>query len=193
MQDIVKNRIFENTLLSSTLLNDDAFCENLSSIAQVAIKTLNKKNTIFFAGNGGSASQAQHIAAELSGRFLLDRDPLDAVHLSDNISYITAVSNDYDFSKIFERALQAHGKKGDLLFLLSTSGASDNIIKARLMADEIGIRTVAVTGLKGIDFAASCFKHITIPSFDTARIQEMHLLCGHIICEIIENEIFGEN
>jgi len=191
MLDKIKNRIFENSILSSSLLNDELFCRNLQTIALQAIETLQGGNRIFFAGNGGSTSQAQHLAAELSGRFLIDRDPLDAICLSDNISFLTAVSNDYSYEVAFERALQAHGKLGDLLFLLSTSGQSSNIIKLADKAEDIGISRVIMTGLKGSILASQCEYHITIPSEDTARIQEMHLLSGHIICEIIEHEIFA--
>ena len=192
MLDKIKNRIFENSMLSSGLLNDDLFCANLLSIAKEAIETLQNGNRIFFAGNGGSTSQAQHLAAELSGRFLIDREPLDAICLSDNISFLTAVSNDYSYEVAFERALQAHGKEGDLLFLLSTSGQSPNIVKLAAKAEEIGIARIIMTGLKGTGLAGECEYHITIPSEDTARIQEMHLLSGHIICEIIEETMFGK-
>ncbi|GLR18829.1 D-sedoheptulose-7-phosphate isomerase [Portibacter lacus] len=190
MLDQIKERIFENSLLSSGLLSDEGFCNNLLDIALHAVETLKAGNRIFFAGNGGSTSQAQHLAAELSGRFLLDRDPLDAICLSDNISFLTAVSNDYSYEVAFERALQAHGKRGDLLFLLSTSGSSPNIVKLSAKAKEIGVSRVLMTGLKGTILASECEQHITIPSVDTARIQEMHILCGHIICEIIEKEMF---
>jgi D-sedoheptulose 7-phosphate isomerase len=191
MIEIIKSSIFENSMLSSSLLNDDVFLKNLENIANKTIETLLRGNRVFFAGNGGSASQAQHLAAELAGRFLIDRAPLDALCLSDNISFLTAVSNDYNYTKVFERALQAHGKKNDLLFLLSTSGSSQNIINARLKAKDLEIFTVACTGLNGIDFAVSCDMNITIPSAETSRIQEMHILCGHIICELTEQKIFS--
>ena len=191
MKELIKNRIFESSVLSSSLLNDDYFIENLKLIGEKAIETFKKGNRVFFAGNGGSGAQSQHLAAELSGRFLIDRAPLDAMCLSDNISFVTAVSNDYDYSKIFERSLEAHGNKGDLLFLLSTSGASENIIKLSTKAKELEIARVVFTGLNGIELATNCEFNVTVPSSDTARIQEIHLLCGHIICEIIEKELFG--
>ena len=191
MLEIVKDRIFENSLLSSGLLTDEQFCANVAVIADRAIETLQKGRRIFFAGNGGSTSQAQHLAAELSGRFILDRDPLDAICLSDNVSFLTAVSNDYSYDHAFERALQAHGRKGDLLFLLSTSGTSDNIVKLSAKATELGVQRVFMTGLKGINNADSCEFKVLVPSLDTARIQEIHLLVGHIICEIIESRMFA--
>ena len=190
MQETIKARIFENSYISSSLLADKSFLKNLEKITQKAINTLQSNNRIFFAGNGGSTSQAQHLAAELAGRFLMDREPLDAICLSDNVSFLTAVSNDYGYDRVFERSLLAHGKKGDLIFLLSTSGASDNILFALKAANKIGIKSVAMTGLKGLDFASMSDFHITIPSEDTARIQEMHILLGHILCELIEKEIF---
>jgi D-sedoheptulose 7-phosphate isomerase len=191
MLDLVKNRIFENSLLSSSLLNDELFCQNLATIAEEAVEVLKKGNRIFFAGNGGSTSQSQHLAAELSGRFLIDREPLDAICLSDNISFLTAVSNDYSYEHVFERALKAHGKTGDLIFMLSTSGSSPNILHLSKMAEKLNITRVMMTGLKGIKIAGQCEFHITVPSEDTARIQEVHLLAGHILCEIIEQEIFS--
>ena len=191
MLENIKNRIFENSIRSSGLITNDDFSSNLLEIANIAIETLNRGNRIFFAGNGGSTSQAQHLAAELSGRFLIDRAPLDAICLSDNISFLTAVSNDYDYESTFERALQAHGKKGDLLFMMSTSGQSPNILRLATKAKELNVTRVLMTGLKGIQLASECEYHITIPSEDTARIQEIHLLAGHIICELIEEKIFG--
>lgn len=190
MLELVKNRIFENSMLSTSLLNDDMFCKNLSEIAQVAVKTLNNGNRIFFAGNGGSTSQSQHLAAELSGRFLINREPLDAICLSDNISFLTAVSNDYSYEHVFERALKAHGKQGDMIFMLSTSGSSPNILRLSEMAQNLSVTRVMMTGLKGVEIASQCEYHITVPSEDTARIQEIHLLAGHILCEIIEKDIF---
>lgn len=178
-------------MLSSGLLTDEEFCKNLETITEVAIDTLKEGNRIFLAGNGGSASQAQHLAAELSGRFLLDREPLDAICLSDNISFLTAVSNDYSYEAAFERALHAHGKKGDLLFLLSTSGTSMNILRLSRKAEELGVKRITMTGLRGVDLAAKSEYNITIPSHDTARIQELHLLTGHIICEMIEKKLYG--
>lgn len=188
----IKSSIFENSMLSSGLLNDVLFIKKLEEITSKTIEILNNNHRVFFAGNGGSASQAQHLAAELAGRFLLDRPPLDALCLSDNISFLTAVSNDYDYTHAFERALEAHGKEGDLIYLLSTSGSSPSILKAQLKAETLGITTIAFTGLNGVEFASSCDMHIIIPSNETARIQEMHILCGHVICEITEQTIFSD-
>ncbi len=190
MLELIKDRIFENSLLSSSILTDEDFCSNIGEIAKIAIETLQSGRRIFFAGNGGSTSQAQHLACELSGRFLLDRDPLDAICLSDNVSFLTAVSNDYSYAHAFERALQAHGRENDLLFLLSTSGRSENILKLSSKAEEMGIHRVLITGLRGVILASECESQIIIPSEQTPRIQEMHILVGHILCELIEKEMF---
>ena len=143
-------------------------------------------------GNGGSAADAQHIAAELSGRFYLDRPPLDAEALHVNSSYLTAVANDYSFDVIYSRMLEAKGKKGDALIAISTSGNSKNIIQAVKKAKELGVITIGFTGEHGGELKNLCDYCIQVPSNDTPRIQECHILFGHILCEIIEGELFQQ-
>ena len=143
-------------------------------------------------GNGGSAADAQHIAAELSGRFYFDRPPLDAEALHVNASYLTAVANDYSYDVIYERMVEAKGQKGDVLIAISTSGNSPNVVKAAKKAKELGIVVIGFTGENGGELAEISDHCLKVPSNDTPRIQECHILFGHIICEIIEEQLFGK-
>lgn len=191
MSKLVTNRIIENQALVTKIVEDETFKANLCDIAYFCVDVLKNGNRIFFAGNGGSSAQAQHLSAELSGRFLMDRAPLDVLNLSDNIAFLTAVSNDYSYEAVFSRALKAHGKTGDAVVLLTTSGTSPNIISAAKTAMELGVSTIIMTGQQGKTLAQSANYALVIPDTTTARIQEMHLLCGHIICEIVEKKMFS--
>ena len=143
-------------------------------------------------GNGGSAADAQHIAAELSGRFYYDRPPLNAEALHVNTSYLTAVANDYSYNLVYSRMIQAAAKKNDILIGISTSGNSENILNAFATAREIGVTTIALTGESGGKMGQSCDILINVPSRCTPRIQESHIMIGHIICEIIETTLFPQ-
>lgn len=141
---------------------------------------------LFFCGNGGSAADAQHIAAELVGRFLKERKPLAATALSCNTSTMTAVGNDYGYDVIFSRQIEGLAKKGDVLFAISTSGNSKNVVLAVMAAKSMGVKTVGITGSKGGKLAELCDECIKVPSDHTPRIQEMHIAVGHMVCEIID-------
>lgn len=169
------------------------FSELIEAITSLIITCFRKGNKVMFCGNGGSAAEAQHLAAELSGRFYLDRQPLPAEALHINSSYITAVANDYSFSKIYSRYVAGVGKKGDVLIGLSTSGLSDNIIQAFQSAREKEITTVAFTGKSGGLLHQHSDYMLCIPSENIPRIQEMHLIVGHIICEKVEQVLFGKS
>ncbi|HOI99565.1 MAG TPA: SIS domain-containing protein, partial [Rectinema sp.] len=145
---------------------------------------------ILLCGNGGSAADAQHLAAELSGRFYIDRPPLFAEALHVNTSYLTAVANDYSFDEVYARLVKAKGRPSDILIGISTSGNSSNIIKAINAAKEVGMISVGFTGKTGGKMVSLCDYLINIPSQDAARIQEAHILIGHIICEIVERKLF---
>ena len=147
---------------------------------------------IHFCGNGGSAADAQHLAAELSGRFYFDRPVLPADALHCNTSYLTAVGNDYGYDMIFARLISGLGQKGDILVGISTSGNSANILQAFEVCREKGVRTIAMTGATGGRMKALADLLINIPSTDTPRIQEAHITVGHIICELVEQAMFGE-
>ena len=188
----VKEAIEENIELMSSILHDTIFMSQISQLADIMVKSLRKGGTIFFCGNGGSAADAQHLAAELSGRFYFDRAPLPAEALHCNTSYLTAIANDYGFEHVYERLIRGNGKKGDVLVGLSTSGNSLNITKAFETAKNLDITTIAFTGENGGKLKEIADYILQIPSTDTPRIQEAHILIGHIICELIETDMFIE-
>ena len=188
----VKEAIEENIELMNSILHDTIFMSQISQLADIMVKSLRKGGTIFFSGNGGSAADAQHLAAELSGRFYFDRAPLPAEALHCNTSYLTAIANDYGFEHVYERLIRGNGKKGDVLVGLSTSGNSLNITKAFETAKNLDITTIAFTGENGGKLKEVADYILQIPSTDTPRIQEAHILIGHIICELIETDMFIE-
>tara|TARA_B110000467_G_C18107309_1_gene360523 strand:+ start:162 stop:743 length:582 start_codon:yes stop_codon:yes gene_type:complete len=172
------------------VLNDEILQENIENIVVKSVEAFRNDKKILFCGNGGSASDAQHIAAELSGRFYSDRPPLYAEALHVNSSYMTAVANDYGYDETYARMLEACGRKGDVLFGISTSGNSQNVVKALEKANEIGLITIGFTGSIGGKMNDICDIMIKVPSDDTPRIQEVHILVGHIICQLIEEEMY---
>lgn len=191
MKDLIVHRISESAQVKQSLLNDERLLENLQALAQACIQCFRKGNKVLFCGNGGSAADAQHLAAELSGRFYFDRPPLPAEALHVNTSFLTAVANDYSYEEVFSRMIEAIGQPGDILIGLSTSGNSPNVLKALGKAKEKGMLTAAFTGSSGGKMKDSVEWLINVPSTDTPRIQEAHILLGHILCEIIEKELFS--
>ena len=183
-----ENLIKENLEISSNIIKKIDF-NQINKIADIISKSFKKGQKVFIFGNGGSASDAEHIAAELCGKYLLDRDPLPAISLSTHISAITAIANDYDYNDIFYRQLKAYAKSGDIAIGISTSGNSENIIKAINFAKKNNIITIGFSGSKGklnqiVDYP------LTIPSDKTPRIQEGYIVSGHIICNLIERNIY---
>ena len=172
------------------VLYDEILQENIENIVVKSVEAFRDDKKMLFCGNGGSASDAQHIAAELSGRFYSDRPPLYAEALHVNSSYVTAVANDYGYDETYARMLEACGRKGDILVGISTSGNSPNVVKALKKANEISLTTIGFTGVNGGKMNDICDIMIKIPSDDTPRIQEAHILVGHIICQLIEEEMF---
>ena len=172
------------------VLNDEILKENIENIVMKSVEAFRNDKKMLFCGNGGSASDAQHIAAELSGRFYFERSPLYAEALHVNSSYMTAVANDYGYDETYARMLEACGRKGDILVGISTSGSSPNVVKALEKANAIGLITIGFTGSKGGKMNDICDIMIKVPSDDTPRIQEVHILVGHIICQLIEEEMF---
>ena len=172
------------------VLNDEILKENIENIVIKSVEAFRNDKKMLFCGNGGSASDAQHIAAELSGRFYSERSPLYAEALHVNSSYMTAVANDYGYDETYARMLEACGRKGDILVGISTSGSSPNVVKALEKANAIGLITIGFTGSKGGKMNDICDIMIKVPSDDTPRIQEVHILVGHIICQLIEEEMF---
>lgn len=186
----IRSVIESSIATKQKLLSDHKQLENIARAADLCIQSIRGGGKILLCGNGGSAADAQHIAAELSGRFQYDRPPLYAEALHVNTSYITAVANDYGFDQVYSRMIEAAGKAGDLLIGLSTSGRSANVVQALKKAKSIGMKTLGLTGDSAADMAPHCDLCILIPSQNTARIQEAHILIGHILCELIESQIF---
>ena len=172
------------------IINDKGLTAEIEIVTAKIIQAFKDGTKLLFCGNGGSASDAQHSAAELSGKFIKERKPLYAEALHVNSSYMTAVSNDYGFESTYSRMLEAIGKKGDVLIALSTSGNSENVINAVKMANSLGILSVGMTGAMGGKIEDLCQHNIIIPSSNTARVQEAHILVGHIFCQIIEEQLF---
>lgn len=185
------NKCIQNSVENYTrVLQDDVLQDNIQKIVTTSIAAFKDDKKMLLCGNGGSASDAQHIAAELSGRFYTDRPPLYAEALHVNSSYMTAVANDYGYEATYARMIEAAGREGDILIGISTSGNSPNVVKAMQKAKEIGMLTIGFTGKSGGKMKEICDIMICVPSDDTPRIQEAHILIGHIICQLIEEEMF---
>ncbi len=183
--------IFKQSInLKNAILSNKKFLSLISEIVDKIVLSLQSGGKVLLCGNGGSAADAQHIAAELSGKFYFDRPPLPAEALHVNTSFLTAVANDYSYEQVFSRMLKAIGKENDILIAISTSGNSINIINALKTAKEIKMLTIGLTGSTGGKMKELCDYIITVPSEDTPRIQEIHILIGHILCELIEHKLF---
>ncbi|MCF8296328.1 MAG: D-sedoheptulose 7-phosphate isomerase [Saprospiraceae bacterium] len=186
----IQEVIQESIEVKQKILADKNFLKIIQDVTDEVVACFKNDGKVLFCGNGGSAADAQHLAAEFSGRFYYDRDPLFAEALHVNTSYITAVANDYSYDEIYSRLIKAKGRKGDVLFGISTSGNSGNIIRAFEEANRIGMKTIGMTGETGGKMRElSCYL-LNIPSTDTPRIQESHIMVGHIICELVESELF---
>jgi len=188
----ISERIRESIETKQKILADDHLLQEIRDVAETCTEALCQGNKILFCGNGGSAADAQHLAAELSGRYYYDRPPLHAEALHVNTSFLTAVANDYSYNEVYSRLLVAAGQEGDVLVALSTSGNSPNILKAIETAQVKGMIVVGMTGATGGKMRGICDFLINVPSGDTPRIQEAHILIGHLICEIIESSIFPQ-
>ena len=186
---LIATRITDHIALASTLLQDESYLAAVSSAATALAAALREGNKVLFFGNGGSAADAQHLAAELTGRFLLERRSLPGLALSTNSSAVTAIGNDYGYDEVFARPLAGLGSAGDIAFGLSTSGNSPNVLRAMQVAKEKQMVTVGLSGRAG-KLAEQVDHAICIPCEATPRIQEAHILTGHILCEIIESELF---
>ncbi len=186
----IEQAIKDSIQIKEKILNDDLLKKSIQKVVDLTIECFKNGGKVFFCGNGGSAADAQHLAAEFSGRFYYDRDPLYAEALHVNTSYLTAVANDYSYDDIYSRLIKAKGSKGDVLFGISTSGNSENIVRAFKMAKDNGVITIGMTGIGGGKMLAESDVLLNMPSEDTPRIQEAHILIGHIICELVEAELF---
>ena len=190
MVNFIKSKIEESIKLKTSLLSNAEILNSVNNAIEEIVTCYKNGGKVLWCGNGGSAADAQHLAAELSGRFYYDRPPLFSEALHVNTSYTTAVANDYSYDIIYSRLVEAMGKKGDVLIGLSTSGNSANVLKALEKANEMGIITVGFTGETGGKMKDLSKYLINIPSKDTPRIQECHMLLGHTICELVEMKLF---
>lgn len=184
--------IKESIEVKQKLLTNSLLISDIRKIAVTCTNAFSRGNKVLFCGNGGSAADAQHLAAEFSGRYYYDRPPLYAEALHVNSSYLTAVANDYSYDEVYARLIKGIGREGDVLIGLSTSGNSKNIIRAFEVARELSITTVGFTGATGGEMAGLCDFLINVPSKDTPRIQEAHIMLGHIICELVESTLFPQ-
>lgn len=189
----IQHIIEDSIVTKQAIVDEQTLMHTAGKIANAITTCYRNGGKVLFCGNGGSAADAQHLAAELSGRFYFDRPPLDAEALHVNSSYVTAVANDYTYDEIYSRYVNGVGKKGDVLIGISTSGNSENILRALKVAKSKEMVTVAMTGESGgkmkdvVDFL------LNVPSTDTPRIQEAHIMLGHIFCQIVEEDLFGKN
>jgi D-sedoheptulose 7-phosphate isomerase len=189
MESLISKRIKSSIAVKKSLLADKKLLRTIEEVAGAIIRAFKDDKKLLLCGNGGSAADAQHLAAELAGRFYLDRKPLFAEALHVNTSFLTAVANDYSFEEVYSRLVEGKGRRGDILMGLSTSGNSKNVIKALNMAKRKGLLTVGLTGKSGGKMKGICDHIIKVPSSDTPRIQECHIMIGHIICEIVEKAL----
>lgn len=187
----ITDTIRQSIAVKEAICNDENLLQTIQQVATVITDSLRNGHKVLFCGNGGSAADAQHLAAEFSGRFYKDREPLYAEALHCNTSYMTAVGNDYGYDQVYSRILRGIGQQGDVLIGISTSGNSANILEAMKVAKNKGMIVVSMTGATGGKMKTDSDYLINIPSTDTPRIQESHITVGHIICEIVENNLFG--
>ena len=192
MKNYIKNQIKKSYETKQLIYNNNNIIDEIEKIAQECICTYQASKKTIIAGNGGSAADAQHIAAELVGRYGFDRASLPSLALTTDTSNLTAIANDYGYDKVFSRQLEGLGGSGDIFIGISTSGNSQNIINAFKVAKEKNIKTVAFVGKDGGEMAKIADYFIIVPSDSTPRIQESHILIGHILCDIIEKELFAE-
>jgi D-sedoheptulose 7-phosphate isomerase len=188
----IKNIIQSSIDVKEKLLQDEVMLEKIMTIVDVITNALKNNGRIYFCGNGGSAADAQHLAAEFSGRFYTDRRALPAEALHCNTSYLTAVANDYSYDVVYARLIEGIANSGDVLIGLSTSGNSSNIFKAFEIARGKGVVTISFTGITGGTLKSQSDYLLNMPSTDTPRIQESHIMVGHIICQLVEEKFFEE-
>ena len=190
MINVIKNIISNSMDVKEKIYYNNKLLDSIEKSTNYIIECFKNNGKLLLCGNGGSAADAQHIAAELSGRFYYDRDPLFAEALHVNTSYLTSVANDYSYDEIYARLVKGMGKEGDILIGISTSGNSKNVLNAFKIAQEKKIKTILFTGESGGELKYFSNYIINVPSTDTPRIQECHIMIGHIMCELIEKKLF---
>lgn len=190
MRALIEKAFSDSLAVKRQLLESAEILSLVEVVAQRMVDALRAGGRVYFCGNGGSAADAQHLAAELTGRYYRDRSPLPAEALHVNTSFLTAVANDYSYEETFARLLRGWGRLGDILWAMSTSGNSPNILRALDAAKELGMVTVGLTGASGGKMLGRCDYLFRVPSSDTPRIQEAHMLIGHTVCQLIEESLF---
>lgn len=188
----IKEILEASVSVKQQVLQNEQLLAVIDQVTSTITAAFNNGNKVLFCGNGGSAADAQHLAAEFSGRFYKDRNPLPSEALHCNTSYLTAVANDYGYEYVYSRLLKGMGKKGDVIVGLSTSGNSKNIIEAYKVAKELGITIISFTGATGGQMKEYSDLLVNVPSNDTPRIQECHITIGHIVCQLVEEALFTE-
>jgi len=191
MDKIIKQILNESIKVKNKIVDDPSLVAQIRKVSSVIIEAYRKKNKVILFGNGGSAADAQHIAGELVNRLHLEREALPAIALTTDSSVLTSIANDYDYSRIFARQVEALAKEGDVVIGVSTSGNSVNVIEAVKVAKEKGAKTIGFTGRGGAKLAKLVDFVISVPSEETPRIQESHITIFHIICYLVERELFG--
>jgi D-sedoheptulose 7-phosphate isomerase len=187
--DLVRARVREAIDVCQSLLEDEAVAGSIDGVVEAMVNSINSGGKVLLCGNGGSAADAQHLAAELIGRFCLEREPFPAIALSDNVAAMTAIGNDYSYEDVFSRAVNGLGKEGDVLIGISTSGRSANVVNALKAAAERGLVTVALVGSPHSPMAEAAEHVLAVAGPNTARIQEGQMLLGHAIFELVEREL----
>lgn len=191
MKTKIRNSLNETQQTLSAMLTDEALATTLERVAQICIDSLRRGNKLLFMGNGGSAADAQHLAGEMVSRFAFDRPGLAAFALTTDTSVLTAIGNDYGYQYLFARQVEAVGRPGDILFGISTSGKSPNILAALEAGKSLGLTTIGMTGNQRASITTISEFNIEIPSASTPKIQEGHIICGHILCGLIEEGMFS--
>ena len=190
IEDGIRNAVMESMDVKRDILNDDVFLERIHKAIGLCVSSLREGGKIWFAGNGGSTADAQHLAAELSGRFYLDRKSIPAEALHVNTSFLTAVANDFGYNMVYSRLLEGCARPGDVLVAISTSGNSRNVVEAVKLAKTMDMNVIALTGATGGALRGRCDVLLNVPSTNTPRVQECHIMIGHILCENIEKVLF---
>lgn len=191
IQDLIRKSIESTRDTMNLVLQDTALLQNVERAGLLCVEALKAGKKVMLAGNGGSAADSQHIAAELVSRLNYDRPGLAAVALTTDTSALTAIGNDYGYEQVFSRQLEAIGQKGDVLIAISTSGNSPNILRVIEAAKQRGVHTIGMTGKSGGKMMGQCDIMLAMPSGHTPHVQECHITLGHIICQIVEDTIFG--
>lgn len=192
INSIIKDQISESIDVKNKIMQDERLIKAIEDASNIIIDSYKRGGMLLLCGNGGSAGDAQHIAGEMVARFRIERKALSALAFNTNSSVVTAIGNDYEYNKIFERQVEAFGHSGDVLIAISTSGNSESVVRAIEKAREIGITTISLLGKDGGACKDISDYALIVPSSDTARIQESHIMIGHIICDLVERSMFGD-